>query len=719
MLGPFRVMVDGRAVEERHWRRRKPKHLVKLLALQPHHQLHREQAIELLWPDQEPASTANSLHKAIHMARRALEPELRSAAGSHFIFTQGQQILLRAPEKLWIDVEEFERMAAAALKGAEVEACGQALAIYEGDLLVEDIYEDWVAMRREQLRGQYQQLLSSLAGLHERRGEYPRSIERLKELVACDSTNEEAHRELMRLYALSGNKHQALRQYQVCCETLRKGLDVEPDRATREMHEQILSGRLGAPSSSQAKIEAISSAVINSIAVLPLVNSGTDPDAEYFSDGITESIINNLSQLPQLKVMARSTVFRYKGEDIDPKEVGRRLGVRAVLTGRVLHREEKLNIQTELVDTLDGSQLWGEQYNRNSSDIFEVQEEIAKEITRKLRVKLSGDEKGRLSKRHTDDTDAYHAYLKGRYFWNRRTDDALRKSVECFQQALEKDPSYAAAYAGISDCYTILVGRHGLPAEEGLARAKASALKALAIDDTLAEAHTSLGHAMVHTWEWAEAEKAFDRALELNPGNAFAHQVCSEYLSAVGRVEEAITEIEKAQEIDPLSLPINANVAGAFYYARQYDRAIEQSRKVIELDPNFYWAHRHLGQAYEQKGLFDDAIAELEKAVKLSQRNAHVLASLGYVYAMAGRREDAQGVLDTLIDEPERDGASPYDIALVYVGLGEDDKAFQWLERAYRERDGVMTHLKVTPKLDRLRSDPRYQDLLRRIGLAP
>lgn len=720
LLGPFRILVDGAQVEDRRWSRRKPKSLVKLLALQSHHQLHREQAMELLWPEQEPEAASNSLHKAIHLARRALEPEIVSAARSHFIFTQGHQIILRAPVKLWVDVSAFEEAAITAIRGDDVGECESALAIYGGELLTEDLYEEWAAMRREELRAQYQQVLMKVGRLHKDRGEYQRSIERFKQLLACDSTNEEAHCHLMSLYALTGNRQQAMRQYQQCEQILQKELETEPDADTRELYEQIVSGRI-VPLTSSLNIERGSDTgqAINSIAILPFVNASDLPEAEYFSDGITESIINNLSQLERLKVMARSTVFRYKGQEIDPQEVGKRLGVRAVLTGRVLHRQAALNIQTELVDVLDGRQLWGEQYNRNSSDIFPVQEEIAREIASKLQLRLSGEEQQRLAKRHTESAEAYDAYLKGRYFWNKRTGDGLGKSIEYFEQAIEKDPDYAAAYAGLSDCYTILVGRHGLPTQEGLAKAKAAAKKALEIDETLAEAHTSLAHARLHNWDWAEAEKEFRRGIELNPGNAFAHQVYSEYLSAVGRLDEAIVEIRKAQEIDLLSLPINSNVAGAFYYARQYDRAIEQCLKVIEMDPTFYWAHRHLARSYEQKQMFDDAIAQFKKAVELSQENLHVLASLGRAYAVVGRIDDAQDILSRLIDEVERDNASPYDIAIIYAGLGENDEAFEWLERAYQERDGVMTHLKVTPLLDNLRSDPRFVNIVRKVGLTP
>jgi tetratricopeptide (TPR) repeat protein len=415
--------------------------------------------------------------------------------------------------------------------------------------------------------------------------------------------------------------------------------------------------------------------------------------------------------------MACSTVGRYKGREVNPQEVGRDLNVRTVMTGKVLQLRDTLIIRTELVDVATGVQLWGEQYSRKLSDILALEEVISRDISEKLLIKLTADEQVRLHRRQTSNAEAYQLFLKGRYFWNKRTEEGLKKSIEYFQRAIEKDPGYAAAYAGMSDCYILLVGEHGLPAQEGLTKAKTAAIKALEIDGTLADAHTSLAHAMLHNWEWAEAEIELKRAIELDAEDPVARQVYYEYLSATGRVEEALIEMKKAQEIDPLSLAINSNVAAALYFARQYDRAIEQCQKILEMDPTFYWANWNLGRVYEQKGMFAEAIAELAKAVEMSRGNAHLLASLGYAYAVAGRIQDAQDVLSVLIGKSEPNPASPYDIAMIYVGLGENDRAFEWLERAYRERDGMMTHLKVTPRIDPLRSDPRFEDLMRRIGL--
>ncbi|MCA1602108.1 MAG: protein kinase, partial [Acidobacteria bacterium] len=465
--------------------------------------------------------------------------------------------------------------------------------------------------------------------------------------------------------------------------------------------------------------ESQSHNVIDSLAILPLANTSADPDMDYFSDGITESMINSLSQLSELRVMAWSTVSRYRNMQVDPREAARDLGVRAVLTGRVMQLGDRLVIKTELVDARDGSHLWGESYSCEPSDILGIEAEISRAISERLLVRLTSEERKQLTRRYPDNVEAYHAYLKGRYFWNKRSEEGLKKGIEHFQQAIDEDPGYAAAYAGMSDCYTILVVRYGLASEEGIPKAKAAAMKALEIDDTLAEAHTSLAHSLLHNWEWDKAEREFKRAVELNPNDANAHNFYAEYLRAMGRVEQAIKVTKRAQELDPLSLNHSTNVANELYFARRYDQAIEQCQETLEMDRNFFWAHYRLGQAYEQKGIFEEAIAAIQRAVELSPDNIEVLAALGRVLAVAGRREEARRIVDQLEAGMEHRHSWHYDIALIYAGLGEDDRAFECLEKGYEWRDGMMIHLNVEPGFDSLRSDPRFQDLVRRMGLPP
>jgi eukaryotic-like serine/threonine-protein kinase len=457
---------------------------------------------------------------------------------------------------------------------------------------------------------------------------------------------------------------------------------------------------------------------IDSVAVLPFDNSAANLDTEYLSDGITESIINSLSQLSQLRVMARSTVFAYKGHKVDPRKIGTDLNVRAVVTGKILQRGETLIIAAELVNARDGSQLWGKQYNRNLSDIFTVQEEIAREISESLRLRLSGKQKERLSRRYTENSEAYQLYLKGRYFWNKRSVESLTKGVEYFRQAVEKDPNYAPAYAGLADSYIILGNYRCLSPEEAHTRARDAAANALEIDEELAEAHAALAHVRQrYDWDWPGAEREFKRAVDLNPSYAPAHQWYAIYLSSVGRHDEAIDEIKLAQRLDPLSLIINSGAGWIFYMARRQDQAIEQCLRTLDLDPNFVSARVCLGQSYVQKGMYKEAIAELQKA-RLLAENPIVTSVLGYAYAASGQREEARKALDDSNGLSKwRRYTSSYDRAIVYAGLGDRDKAFELLQRAYEDRDSYMIWLKVEPILDKLRSDPRFADLERRVGI--
>ncbi len=460
--------------------------------------------------------------------------------------------------------------------------------------------------------------------------------------------------------------------------------------------------------------------VIDSLAVLPFQNASGDADAEYLSDGITESIIYSLSQLPKLRVMARSTVFRYKGREANPQAAGRELDVRAVVTGRVLQRGERLIIGTELVDVTDGSLLWGERYSRNLADILAVQEEIATEISEKLRLRLTGEEKKRLTKRYTQNTEAYQLYLKGRYYWSRRTEEGLKRGVDYFQQAIDLDPNYASAYTGLADSYNIIGWYSHLAAKEAFPRAKAAAIKALEIDDTLAEAHNSLaGVQLFYDWDWRSAEQEFQRAMELNPNYATAHHWHAHCLVTVGRLEEAFAEMRRALELDPLSLIINAEMGWMFYVAHQYDRAIEQYRKSLELDRNFVLAHLYLGLAYAQETMYEKAIHAFQEATMLSGGSTAMVAALGYGHAVSGNTGEAKKVLEELKEFSKRRYVSPYDLATIHTGLGENDEAFAWLHRACEERSCPLVYLNVEPIFVKLRTDRRFADLLRRIGLPP
>ncbi len=459
-------------------------------------------------------------------------------------------------------------------------------------------------------------------------------------------------------------------------------------------------------------------AAISSVAVLPFVNASGDPETEYLSDGITESLINNLSQLPHLQVMARSTVFRYKGAQVDPLQAGRELKVGAVLTGRVTQRGDTLVIAAELVNVAQGNQLWGEQYNRKLTDVLAVQTEIAKAITDKLELRLTGEQADRLAKHYTENTEAYQLYLKGRYNWNKRTPEGVKRSLDYFNQAIEKDPTYALAYTGVADCYVISWGWYlGLTTKEAYPRARAAIGKALEMDDTLAEAHISL--AVVkgeYEWDWAAAEKEFQRGLELNPGYATGHQWYAEYLRAVGRQEEGLAEMKRALELDPLSLIINAGLGWEYVYMRQYDRAIAQCRKTVEMEPRFPNAWACLMEASILAGRGAEAAAATQELAKLDGASPEEVAAIPQAYERAGIPGLLRLRLQVFQEEAKRRHVRPTIIADAYAQLGEKDQAMAWLEKAYEERDGFLVQINAWPMLDPLRDDPRFQALLRRMN---
>lgn len=457
---------------------------------------------------------------------------------------------------------------------------------------------------------------------------------------------------------------------------------------------------------------------VNSLAVLPLVNVGADPGAEYLSDGITESIIDSLSQLPRLKVMARATVFRYKGRDVDPQEVGRELDVQAVLAGRVQSQGGRLIIKVELVDVGDGSRLWGEQYNRTPSDIFEVQEEIAREISKGLRLKLSGEQKRRLGKRHTADPEAYALYLKGLYQNAKWTGEGWRKAVDYFNRAIETDPSYALAYAGLASSYVRLGLFGAMPQREAYPRARAASSRALRIDEMLAEAHAALGFVkMVDDWDWPGTESEYKRAIELNPNYAEVHKLYGYHLVHMCRFEEAVGEMRRAVELDPLSLEFMTSLGDSYYYARRFDEAADQLLKVLEMEHGYGEAHLFLARTREQQGRLEEAVESFRRASELTG-DVPASSGLGRAYALSGRGGEAHAILAQLEELSAKRYVDPTFLALVHMGLGNRDEAFELLERAFGDRSAWMVHLKAEPMFDSLRDDPRFDSLLRRVGLA-
>ena len=454
-----------------------------------------------------------------------------------------------------------------------------------------------------------------------------------------------------------------------------------------------------------------STAAIQSIAVLPFVDDSPDAEAEFLDDEIAESLVNSLTKLPKLRVVPRSVMVSYKGRNVDPRKVGQELNVRAVVTGRVHRHGDTISIQADLIDLDSVSQIWGQHYDRRLSDILLVQEEISRDIFENLRLKLNVDEQKQL--------EAYRLYLKGRNAWNKRTPEGLQQGIDYFQQAINTDPNYAAAYAGLADCYNmqVIYGVH--QPKDGFPRAKEAAVKALEMDETLAEAHTSLAF-IKFRWDRdrVEAEREFQLAIKHKSTYAPAHQWYSSYLVALERFDEAIAEAKRTQELEPLSFIASSHLGWILYLSGRNDEAIATCRKILNLDPNSFPARRYLGLAYEQKGMYSQAIDEFQKGMKLSG-SPLMLALLGHAYAASGKTAEARQVLTDLHELETRRYVSPYTVAAIHTGLGERDQAFKWLERAYEERDVWLMNLKVDPVFAKLRSDKRFQDLLTRAGLRP
>ena len=458
---------------------------------------------------------------------------------------------------------------------------------------------------------------------------------------------------------------------------------------------------------------------IDSLAILPLVNTGGDANTEYLSDGITESIINMLSRLPKLRVMARSTVFRYKGRELDVQEVGRALNVRAVLTGRVLQQAGRLVVKTELVDGADGALLWGEHYDRELNDLIALEETIAKEIADKLRLRLTGDQKKRLVRTSPASAEAYQLYLKGRYHWNKRTVEDFGKSIRYFQEAIAHDPAYALAYAGLADTHATLGSWGTVPPKTELPVAKRFAEQACKLEAGLAEAHAVLAYiSMAFDWNWPEAEAGFKQCLRLNPGYSVAHARYAYLLMLLGRFEEGLAGMKRAQEFEPLSLNISSNIGYILYFMGRYEQAIDQLRTTLAMDESFPSAHHMLGLVFERQGKYDQAIAKFQQAVSLGKGVPNDIYALGQAYAVSGRQEQARQVRDELVHLSESRYVPPALVGLSYINLGENDTGFAWLERAYDGRDFALLYLGIDPRLTGVRGDPRFIDLLRRLRLG-
>jgi eukaryotic-like serine/threonine-protein kinase len=460
---------------------------------------------------------------------------------------------------------------------------------------------------------------------------------------------------------------------------------------------------------------------IHSLAVLPLRVISHTPDDDSLADSMTEALITNLAKISALRVVSRPSVMRYKDTQKTLPQIGRELGVDAIVAGSIEREGLRVRISAQLIHAATDGHLWADTYDRDMRNVLLLQDEVARTVAREIRVTLTPEERSRLASARPVDPEAYQAYVKGRYFWDKRTEVSINRSIEYFKQAIDRDPSYAAAYSGLADAYVSLgfsfdVG--SLPPHEAIPKAKAAAMRALALDDALAEAHNSLGHMKLHyDWDWPGAETEFRRSLELNPGYAQSHHWYSHFLAASGRLEDSIAEGKRAQELDLLSPTMNLHVGWNALFARRYDEALGEFAKTLELQRDYGLAHSYRGLTFEQQGKYAEALEELHKSARLLEGNVVVAAAIGRVHALAGNRSEARRVLADLRQESTRRFINPFEIALIHVGLGDVDASFEWLETAYRSRSDLLVYLNVDPRLDRVRGDPRFKDLVARVGI--
>ena len=454
-----------------------------------------------------------------------------------------------------------------------------------------------------------------------------------------------------------------------------------------------------------------------SIAVLPFVDMSPAKDQEYISDGMSEELLNLLAKIQGLKVISRTSSFSFKGKNIDVRKIGESLGVANILEGSIRKSGNMVRITAQLVEVSKGTHLWSETYDREMKDVFALQDEISKMIVDILKIKLSGKQTDRLAGSFTKNPEAYEDYLKGRYHWNTRTDEGIKKAIGYFEEAIKKDSNYAAAYSGLADTYLTMYDYELMSFSESTSKAKDAAQRALKINNNLAEAHNSLAHIDLHEWKWESAEQGFRKAITLDPSYILAHHWYALCLTAIGKTNEAVTQMEKARELDPLSGRINADLGMAYLSAGRYDEAIGQEKKTLELNPRSAGARWIRGMAYQQKKMFDSAIKNYRSALELSPNNPNFLAALGHVYASSGNSAEARKILDTLFVVNKQEPVSPFFFALVYTGLNDKENALQWLEKAVEEKSGSVRYLKMEPRLQNLRNEQRYITLMKKIGL--
>lgn len=726
----FEVLRNGEPVQNKAWPQRKTQTLLKILLHQRGQVYTQDQLIDMLFPEQDPDSASRNLHKRVSELRRILEPALKRGQESSFVIRMGQGYGFSQDENCWTDLEDFTREVSKARRRQEngewklaLESYKQALELYQGDFLDEDRYEEWTLEPRDRWRERYLTTLEGATECHMRQGHYPWAIEAAQTALTQNEYSEALYRQLLVCYWRSGEQSKISQTFQKCLNAL-KELGLEPSTETAKIYANIQGGETAGLESIYPALRRVSAKATpareenpRSIAVLPFVNVSPDPENEYFSDGLTEELINALTRIEDLQITSRTTAFAFKNKNLPLSEIGQQLGVATALEGSVRKAGNRVRVTARLVQVSDDAQLWSERYDRELEDIFAIQDEITQHIVENLKLTLSSEENELLTKHYTENLEAYNLYLQGRYFWNKRAIEGLEKAIELFEQAIQLDPDYALAYAGLADTYNILSEYDWLSPKETLPKAREAARKALEIDDSLAEAHASYAYVcFYYDWDFEKAETEFKRSIELDSQYPVARMWYSNFLMAMGRTEESLSEIRIAQELEPLSTLYSACAGSMCYFAREYDEAIDHALKSLEMEPQFGLANVILTWSYEQKEMFKDAIFQGQRAIDLID-SPQVQSYLGHAYASSGEEDKAREILKALIEQSEKRFVSPLCIATIYAGLGELDEAFEWMEKAYEVRSFDITYLNVWPMVDNLRSDPRFDEILERIGL--
>lgn len=723
-FGRFEVWRSQELISAQAWGRRKNQQLMKILLSRRGQVFSTDQLIDFMFADQEPEAALGNLRGRVGELRRVLEPDMARRTDSRYVLTLASGYCFSDQASCWVDTEQFQQELDAARQARKqadwtnaVKYAQAAVALYRGEYLAEDPYEDWLLPLRQQWRERFLEALEGEAEAHLKLGDFSAAAESSRKAIRYEPTRESAHRCLMLTLYFAGQQAEAQKAYEACAQTLQRELSVEPSAETIKLHQQLQKRELAAPAS------ALSSPAVNSILVLPFANLTQEPETDYFSDGLTDDLIAQLARLPGVKVIARASAMRFKESLHLPQDVAKQLNVDLMLEGSVRRDAHHVRVVAKLKKTGTDEYLWVESYERPLTDLFAIQSEVAQRIALALKARLSPREQARLVRRPTHSMEAYHVYLKGRFFLNQNTEEGYHKAIQHFQKAIAMDAQYALAYAGVADAFNALAFFNFLAPKDGYLQAKEAALKALELDESLGEAHAALGEVkLFYEWTWPEAEVALRRAIELNPGYPTAHALYSRFLLYHQRFDAGLDHIRQAQELDPLSMGVNRDVGYAYYLAARYEAAHAQLQLALELFPQDRYAHFLLGLVYLEQGQFEQALAAFEAAEQSDAGGDPYLGMLiqanrGIVRARQGKRKQAQAVLAQLLKRsPQRDRASV--IASLYAALEDYGQTFHWLGKAYEEKDPWLLHLNVWRATQSVRALPQFQALLGKLGWA-